>query len=212
MSRFHNCTKTIWPTGMFCILTMCYSTLSPTAVGGELTDEEKDAGFVLMFNGVDFNGWRFTGQESDKPPENWSVEGGVIKLSGGGKPHLGTVDEFANFEMRFEWRAKREKYNSGFFIRSPKNLGKNQLNLAKGSEGKFVGGKLQGSIGVPDLQKPAGQWSEWRVLVVDDMVTFWCNGQLAWKGTGLEPVKGYIGLQAEGAPLEFRNLRIRQMK
>lgn len=212
MSCFHDCTKTIWHKNIFCILAVCYSTMSPTASGAELTDKEKDAGFVSMFNGTNFNGWRFTGKESDKPPKNWSVEGGVIKLSGGSKPHLRTVYEFANFEMRFEWRAKREKYNSGFFIRSPKNLGKNQLNLAKGGEGKFIGGKLQGSKGVPDLQKPAGEWNEWRVLVVDDTVTFWCNNQLAWKGTGLQPEKGYIGLQAEGAPLEFRNLRIRQIK
>ena len=212
MHRFHDGPKTIWRTGMFCILAVCYSSLSPPAAGGELTDEEKDAGFVSMFNGADFNGWRFTGEESENPPENWSVEGGVIKLTGGGKPHLGTVYEFANFEMRFEWRAKREKYNGGFFIRSPKNLGKNQLNLAQGSAGQFIGGNLQGSKGVPDLQHVVGEWNEWRVLVLDEMVTFWCNGQLAWKGTGLQPEKGYIGLQAEGAPLEFRNLRIRQMK
>ena len=68
MSRFHECIKTIGRTGMFFILAVCYSTLSPSAVGGELTGEEKDAGFVLMFNGADFNGWRFTGEESDKPP------------------------------------------------------------------------------------------------------------------------------------------------
>ena len=121
MSHFHDRTKTICPKGVFCIFAVCYSTLSPTAGGGELTDKERDAGFVSMFNGANFNGWRFTGKESDKPPKNWSVEGGVIKLSGGGEPHLRTVYEFANFEMRFEWRAKREKYNSGFFIRSPKN-------------------------------------------------------------------------------------------
>ena len=212
MSRFHDSTTTIRPMRMLSVFAACYSTLSPTVVGGELTDEEKDAGFILMFNGTDFNGWRFTGEGWDKPPENWIVADGVIKLTGGGKPHLGTVSEFANFEMRFEWRANRESYNGGFFIRSPKDLGKNQLNLAKGSEGQFIGGKLQGSKGVPDLQKPAGEWNEWQVLVVNDAVSFWCNGQLAWQGTGLQPEKGYIGLQAEGAPLEFRNLRIRQMK
>jgi len=206
--NIHDRTTMILSTRRFCILAVCCSLLIPTAVGGELTDEEKDAGFVSMFNGKDFSGWRFTG----KPPGNWSVEDGVIKLSGGGSPHLSTADEFANFEMRFEWRAMRDKYNSGFFIRSPSNLGKNQLNLAKGGEGKFIGGKLEGAKAVPELQKPAGQWNEWRVLVVDDTVTFWCNGKQAWKGTGLQPEKGYIGLQAEGAPLEFRNLRIRRIE
>ena len=56
MSHFHDRTKTIWPKGVFCILAVCYSVLSPTASGGELTDKEKDAGFVSMFNGANFNG------------------------------------------------------------------------------------------------------------------------------------------------------------
>ena len=195
-----------------CFLILTCQIISSQAVGEELTDEEKNAGFVSMFNGVDFDGWRFTGKDSGKAPGNWQVEDGVIKLSGGGNPHLGTAREYADFEMRFQWRAMRERYNSGFFIRSPKNLGKNQLNLAKGSEGKFIGGNLKDSKGVPDLQKPSGEWNDWRVLVVGDNVTFWCNDQLAWKGTGLKPESGYIGLQAEGAPLEFRKLRIRAIK
>jgi hypothetical protein len=69
-----------------------------------------------------------------------------------------------------------------------------------------------GAKAVPDLQSPAGEWNEWRVLVVGDKVTFWCNGKLAWEATGLAPKEGHIGLQAEGAPLEFRNLRIREIE
>ncbi len=183
-----------------------------TSFAEPLDDEEKKAGFVSMFNGKDFTGWRFTRDKSLSEVSNWKVEDGVIKLSGGGNPHLGTDREYADFEMRFQWRAMREIYNSGFFIRSRKDLGKNQLNLAKGSEGKFIGGKVNGAKSAGDLQNPSGEWNEWRVLVVGDKVTFWCNGQLAWEATGLQPEKGYIGLQAEGAPLEFRNLRIREIK
>jgi hypothetical protein len=28
----------------------------------------------------------------------------------------------------------------------------------------------------------------------------------------VKPAKGYIGLQAEGAPMEFRHLRVREIK
>ena len=108
--------------------------------------------------------------------------------------------------MKFQWRALRKNYNSGFYIRSGKDVGKNQINLAKGNEGKFLR-KLSGAKAVPELQKPAGEWNEWHILVEGDAVTFWCNGQLAWKATGLAPAEGHIGFQAEGAPLEFRNLR-----
>lgn len=176
----------------------------------EVSKEEKDAGFVSMFNGVDFAGWRFDAKES--PPANWKVADGVIKLSGGGAPHLASAKSYRNFEMKFEWRSPKASYNSGFFIRSGEKVGTNQINLAKGGEGAFIGGKITGAMAVPKLQKPAGEWNEWRVLVVGDKVTFWCNGQQAWEGTGLQPPEGHVGLQAEGAAMEFRKFRIREIQ
>ena len=179
----------------------------------ELSAEDKAAGFESMFNGKDFSGWRFEGKESPPKtlPANWKVEDGVIKLSGGGKPHLASAKAYGDFEMKFEWRGLKERYNSGFFIRSGENVGANQINLAYQHEGAFIGGKVDGAKEAPKLQKPAGEWNEWRVLVVGDKVTFWCNGQLAWEATGLKPATGYIGLQAEGAAMEYRNLRIREV-
>ncbi len=190
---------------------LSFSLASPL-VADDLTEEEKTAGFVPMFNGKDFTGWRFTGDVPAEKATNWSVADGVIRLSGGGSPHLATEKEYADFEMRFEWRATRPSYNSGFFVRSGKNLGSNQLNLAKGSEGAFIGGKADGAKAVGDLQKPSGEWNEWRVVAVKDKLTFTCNGKPAWEAKNVKPEKGYIGLQAEGAPLEFRNLRIREIK
>lgn len=185
-----------------------------TSKTNDLSQADEAAGFISMFNGKDFSGWRFEGQDSPPKelPDNWSVSDGVIKLSGGGKPHLGSAKAYADFEMKFEWRGVKDKYNSGYFIRSGEKVGANQINLAKGGEGAFIGGKVTGALPVPKLQKPAGEWNEWRVLVVGDKVTFWCNGLMAWEATGLEPKSGYIGLQAEGAALEFRKLRIREIQ
>jgi hypothetical protein len=46
------------------------------SAAGELSDEEKAAGFVPLFNKADLTGWRFTGSEDSPPkvlPENWQV-------------------------------------------------------------------------------------------------------------------------------------------
>jgi hypothetical protein len=192
---------------------LAVATACPLAVGDEISAKEKDEGFVSMFNGKDFSGWRFSGGKSESPADapNWKVQDGVIHLTGGGRPYLATEKEYADFEMRFEWRGLKAKYNSGFYIRSGKAVGANQINLAHGSEGNFLG-KLPGAKAVPTLQKPPGEWNEWRVLVQGEKVTFTCNDKLAWEATGLKPAKGYIGLQAEGAAMEFRNLRIREIK
>lgn len=183
--------------------------LSPARAADAADDEE---GFVSMFNGRDFSGWRFNEDVNPAtPPANWQVADGVIRLSGGGSPHLASEQEYGDYEMRFEWRALREKYNSGYYVRSGRKIGANQINLAKGSEGAFINGSLSGAAKVPDLQKPAGEWNEWRLRAEGDKVSFWCNGKLAWEATGLKAERGYIGFQAEGAPLEFRNLRIKNL-
>ncbi len=176
-------------------------------------DEERKEGFVPLFYGTDFSGWQFGGGYDlpEKQPANWKVEEGIIKLSGGGGPHLGTQWDYDDFDMRFQWRAMREKYNSGFFIRSARKVRPNQINLAKGAEGRFFGGKMKGGKAVPELQNPPFEWNEWRVRIVGDTVTFWCNGKLAWEGTEFQSKRGHIGLQAEGAPLEIRNLRIKEI-
>lgn len=194
-----------------CAIISGISFVSP-AGGAELSAEEKSAGFQSMFNGRDFSGWRFVGKEETTEAPNWKVQDGVINLTGGGSPHLASEREYGDFEMRFQWRALKDKYNSGFYIRSGRKLGSNQINLAKGAEGKLMYGKGQGGDAVPALQKPAGEWNEWRIVVQGDKATFWCNGQKAWEATGVTPEKGYVGLQAEGAALEFRDLRIREIK
>ena len=176
------------------------------------SEVEAREGFVSLFNGKDFQGWRFG--ESDPAsgtlPPNWKVEDGVIKLSGGNSPHLASQREFADFDVRLQWRAMRDKYNSGFFIRSGRNVGANQINLSQSAVGKLMSGG-QGGDAVPKLQKPVGEWNDWRVLAVGDRVTFWCNGERAWEVVGFKDRRGYLGLQAEGAPMEFRNIRIKEL-
>jgi len=181
----------------------------------DLPADEKQAGFVSLFNGRDFSGWRFVGKTgTTESPPNWTVRDGVIALSGGGSPHLASERPYADFEMRFEWRAVNEGngYNSGFYIRSGENLRTNQINLAKGAEGKLMYGTGMGGDGVPQLQKPAGQWNAWRIVVEGDGASFWCNDEKAWDAENITPASGFVGLQAEGAAMEFRNLRIREIK
>jgi Domain of Unknown Function (DUF1080) len=176
----------------------------------KLSPEEKNEGFVSLFNGQDFSGWRLS--DNSAKADNWKVQDGVIKLSGGSKPHLGSQWEFDDFDVRFEWRAMVAKgYNSGFYVRSGRAVGTNQINLAQGTEGGFIGGKIKGAKTVPELQKKPMEWNDWRVVGKGDKLTFWCNGKLAWEGTELPQKRGYFGLQAEGAPIEFRNIRIKEL-
>jgi len=172
------------------------------------TDE---GGFVSLFNGADFTGWRFgENPGTDVAPKNWTVKDGMIRLLGGGNPHLASTKEYADFDLRFKWRAHKKGYNSGLFIRSGRNVGANQINLAQSDAGHLMGG-AKGGKKVPELQKEPGEWNDWRVLAVDERVTLWCNGKKAWEVTGFKTKRGYIGLQAEGAAIDFKNIRIKEL-
>jgi hypothetical protein len=183
--------------------------LATPALHAQSAAEKKD-GFFSLFGGKDFSGWRF--QEKSPLgalPKNWSVSDGLIHLHGGGNPHLASQWPFDDFDMRFEWKALKKGYNSGFYVRSGRNVGANQINLAEKSAGELMGGP-KGGKGVPELQKPAGEWNEWRVLAEGDKLTFWCNGKEAWSVTGFKPASGYVGIQAEGAAIDLKNIRIRE--
>jgi acetyl esterase/lipase/sugar lactone lactonase YvrE len=55
-------------------------------------------------------------------------------------------------------------------------------------------------------EKPVGQWNSYDIVCMGDTVTLTVNGKLANKATGCVPAAGKIGLQSEGAQLEFRNI------
>jgi hypothetical protein len=86
--------------------------------------------------------------------------------------------------LRLRWRWLRGRYHSGLYIRSGRAAGANQINLAKGAEGGFIGGKVSGAKAVPELQRTAGQRNEWRVLARGDRLTLWGDGRKGWEATG----------------------------
>jgi hypothetical protein len=68
--------------------------------------DEKDAGFVPLFNGKDLSGWIVP----DGDNGHWKVAGGVIDYDAGseakGDKNLWTEKEFGNFVLKADWRLK----------------------------------------------------------------------------------------------------------
>jgi hypothetical protein len=62
-----------------------------------------------------------------------------------------------------------------------------------------------------NLSKDAGEWNHYYVRAVNGEVRLWVNGEEVSGGTGCEPAVGYLCLESEGSPIDFRNLRIREL-
>lgn len=61
------------------------------------------------------------------------------------------------------------------------------------------------------LSKGAGEWNHYYVRCINGEVRLWVNGEEVSGGTGCEPRTGYLCLEAEGSPIEFKGLRIREL-
>jgi hypothetical protein len=62
------------------------------------------------------------------------------------------------------------------------------------------------------VQKPAGEWQSYDITVQGPRVEVKLNGTVVTTAEGLADVAGYVGIQGEGGQLEFKNIRIKELK
>jgi hypothetical protein len=62
-----------------------------------------------------------------------------------------------------------------------------------------------------DLTKGFGKWNHYYVRAINGEIRLWVNGEEVSGGNGIEPRTGYVCLESEGSPIDFRNLRIREL-
>jgi Domain of Unknown Function (DUF1080) len=61
------------------------------------------------------------------------------------------------------------------------------------------------------LSKGINEWNHYYVRAINGEVRLWVNGEEVSGGTGIEPRSGFLCLESEGSPVEFKNLRIRDL-
>jgi hypothetical protein len=61
------------------------------------------------------------------------------------------------------------------------------------------------------LSKGVGEWNHYYVRCLNGEVRLWVNGEEVSGGSDCEPRTGYLCLESEGSPVEFRGLRIREL-
>jgi hypothetical protein len=69
----------------------------------------------------------------------------------------------------------------------------------------------QRSFPSKELAKGVGEWNHYYVRAINGEVRLWVNGEEVSGGTDCKPANGYLCLESEGSPVEFKNLRIREL-
>ncbi|MCU0878637.1 MAG: DUF1080 domain-containing protein [Pirellulaceae bacterium] len=62
-----------------------------------------------------------------------------------------------------------------------------------------------------ELTKGVGEWNHYYVRAINGEIRLWVNGEEVSGGADCQPATGYLCLESEGSPVEFKNLRIRKL-
>lgn len=160
-----------------------------------LSKKENKEGWVLLFNGKDFSGWRQC--NGTAMPANWVIEEDAMKvLIGEGKqPGQGANGDilfadkkYKNFELTIDWKASKMA-NSGIFYYVREVPGKpiyyaapeiqvlDNVDATDNKIASHLAGSLYDIIAAdPKTVKPAGEWNTCLIKVKDGKATISMNG------------------------------------
>ena len=160
-----------------------------------LTEKEKKDGWVLLFNGKDFKGWRQC--NGTTMPKNWVIENGTMKVftaegNTPGQPSNGDIvfgdKKFKNFELSVDWKASKMA-NSGIFYdvreipgqpiyyAAPEVQILDNVDATDNIEASHLAGSLYDMIAAdPKTVHPAGEWNSMVITVKNGKVTHVQNG------------------------------------
>ena len=166
------------------------------------------------------------GNVSDPSPWMLDSSGDVLICEGGkaGREMFRYGEELGDFVLHVEWRFTKldgePAYNSGVFVRTSADgttWFQGQTTLAGGFLlGSFpVAGKAQ-RVNLRDKMaenrvKPAGEWNDYEIRAAGKTLTLWINGAVVNEYTECEVPRGFVGLEAEGYRIEFRNLKLKRL-
>ncbi len=148
----------------------------------------------------------------------------IVCSGNGGHEWLRLNHELSNFIFHVKWRftpvtTAKPEYNSGVFFRN--NLDGSIWHQAQTSLG---GGYIFGLTPVDgkpqpfnlrkemkaNRVKPAGQWNVYDIRCVSDTCTLEVNGEVV-NTTKVGINKGYVGLEAEGYPITFKDIKLKEL-
>ena len=194
--------------------------------------ESDPVGWTDLLADKDLKDWKRVpippgGKLNAKNPWSLDAKEKVLLCEGAGAGHemLLYDKEFADGVFHVEWRFKKVEgksgYNSGVYARNSAD-GKvwHQAQVGSKNVGYIFGqtlvdGQLKGMRAadkVPQRGKEAGEWNTFEITCKGKTMTLWVNGAVTAEWKECEVAKGYVGLEAEGWHIEFKNAKFKETK
>jgi 3-keto-disaccharide hydrolase len=230
------------PTAAFAAIAMLFlafgvnAARAADAAPNTLSDQEKKAGFKLLFDGKTTNGWRSFKQDKINP--GWQVKDGALTRASEGAGDIVSNDPYEAFELLIDYKISPGG-NSGIMFHVDESQDTPWMTGPEIQIQDNVGGHDPQKSGwlyqlyqpQTDATKPAGDWNSLRIIIAPkgQKSSVYMNGQKYYefvKGSDDwndkvkkskfgqmpnfgKPTKGYISLQDHGDDVAYRNIKIR---
>ena len=172
-----------------------FSALANAQQENALTPQEKTDGWQLLFDGKDLNGWHSFQQQG--PGKDWSVQDDAIILKKrNSDPATDYADlvsngEFANFDLKLEWKAKpcidsgvmfyvqeSPKYKQTYVTGLEMQIADLSCTVPDSREILRRSGDLYGLISTKvNTVKEAGEWNQFEIISDHGHLQLIQNGQ-----------------------------------
>ena len=183
--NMNTCNKTL----VAIIAMVAFSPASVAEDYNTLSDDERNAGWRLLFDGKSTAGWR--GYKSKTVPDSWKVENGSLlsrREQGASSGDIITNDQFDDFELLLQWKMTKGN-NSGVIYRATEQ---HDQVWQSGPEYQILdnAGHLDGlnflasagacyAVFAPakDVTRRLGEWNQTRLLAQGKHIEHWLNGE-----------------------------------
>ena len=226
-----------------CLISACFVAIASLMVQAAepapntLTEEEKAAGWKLLFDGKTTEGWR--NYKKTGIGEGWKVVDGALVREGRGAGDIITEGRYGAFELSLEYNISKEG-NSGLMFHVTEESGAPwhtgpEIQIQDNKDGhdpQKSGWLYQLYKAEEDAAKPAFEWNQLKILITPEKCATWMNGKLYYeyvKGSDDwnervakskfakmpqfgKATSGHICLQDHGNLVSFRNIKIREVK
>jgi hypothetical protein len=187
---------------------------------------------LLADAGPSLKGWtRGTIPPGGTPrePNQWSIDpktGHLVCAGDGGHDWVRWDQELGDFIYHVEWRftpveTGKKSYNSGVYARNSADAKVWHQAQTGGGSGGFLFGDtpVDGEVKRINLSKevkdqrvrPAGEWNTFEITCKGKDMTLWVNGAVTCEWHDCQVPRGYVGLEAEGYRIEFRNVKLKPL-
>ena len=202
----------------------------PAEEAGTILAGQGADGFRPLFNGKDLDGWQGS-------TAGYLVENGILACDPKSGGVLLTKDEFADFALRLEFKVPAGG-NNGVALRAPATtkgsvdaleiqlLDDDSPKYAKLKVYQFTGSLYGIAAAARGYARAVGEWQFMEITAKGPLLTIALNGTTILdtdmskitdapdgrKHPGLGFAKGHVGFLGHGAKVEFRNIKIKELK